>query len=1059
MMLRTQFDTATAVLTHYYRDRHSKVVRTGTLKTATFKTLIAAVLALAIALPLSGLAQVFEAEDALLNGARVDADNDRPFSGRGFANFTAVNDGTIEWQINVPEAAEYQVDWHYQLQSGSRPLALTLNGQVLDSAWDLPANGSWQSWDVATRRLNLLQGLNQLRLSTTGSEGPNIDFLTLHSLQPRSFYEAEDAELVGARVDADADRPFSGRGFVNFLQLSGSSIIWNVTVAAEGDYDLVWQYQLASGSRPLSLQVNGQALSAALTLPANGSWTSWSSATTPVSLNAGANLVQLSTTGSEGPNIDYLRVIPTVKPNTDRIRINFSDAATPPPSGWLSDNGAAFGRRSNGLTYGWRSDATGAPASTAIYARNRAPNPDINVWRETFVHMNHPASNNTFTWEIELSNGDYFVTVQLGDNSNEAEALSEHQLIIEGEADRLAAFARAEGEFGVRNLAISEHAYPVSILDDALTISTVAGSNTKIHLIIIERVAADIATTPFVAGSTPQDGDVDVDPNTTISANFVDGLNPDAGGQTGVEDATVTNNTVALYELAANSSTRVPVLLNTTGGSDAINLTTVAPLKTNTRYRVQMQGVTDTSGEALLPFLAEFITGENAGGTNPKLDQVAFEQVDLGITGRITSLVIGPDNRLYALEFSGEIRRWDINLDGTLSAPLTITTLPDAHPQGLVAVGLVFSPDSTADDITAYVSHATPFNTTDSHPVGDPWGGRISRLSGPLLAETALLITNLPRSSKDHLTNSISIRPEAPRVLYFNQGSNSAAGDADSNWGNRPERLLSAATLRLDLDLLPPALPFNAQTTDDVQRINDDDRSLATFSDGSYNPYAANAPLTLFATGIRNAYDLVWHSNGQLYIPVNGTAGGGTSPAATNTRRPDGSIIEWETPVPRIEKHGVQPDWLIRIDPEAPLKYHGHPNPLRGEYVLNRGHIDSNKISPEIALDPNFSPPVYDFGFNKSPNGVIEYHNTTAHEGNLTGALLVVRYSNNNDIMILVPDPVSGAITSTKVGAPGLTGLNDPLDLVEDRRNGNLYVSDMIHPLDSPGKLLLLRPR
>ena len=43
-------------------------------------------------------------------------------------------------------------------------------------------------------------------------------------------------------------------------------------------------------------------------------------------------------------------------------------------------------------------------------------------------------------------------------------------------------------------------------------------------------------------------------------------------------------------------------------------------------------------------------------------------------------------------------------------------------------------------------------------------------------------------------------------------------------------------------------------------------------------PYvlADDAPVTIFAAGIRNAYDLVWHSNGYLYVPTNGTAYGDT---------------------------------------------------------------------------------------------------------------------------------------------------------------------------------------
>ena len=32
---------------------------------------------------------------------------------------------------------------------------------------------------------------------------------------------------------------------------------------------------------------------------------------------------------------------------------------------------------------------------------------------------------------------------------------------------------------------------------------------------------------------------------------------------------------------------------------------------------------------------------------------------------------------------------------------------------------------------------------------------------------------------------------------------------------------------------------------------------------------------------MRNAYDLVWHSNGHLYVPTNGTAGGANTPGVT----------------------------------------------------------------------------------------------------------------------------------------------------------------------------------
>ncbi|MEO1655224.1 MAG: hypothetical protein AAFU64_16880, partial [Bacteroidota bacterium] len=300
-------------------------------------------------------------------------------------------------------------------------------------------------------------------------------------------------------------------------------------------------------------------------------------------------------------------------------------------------------------------------------------------------------------------------------------------------------------------------------------------------------------------------------------------------------------------------------------------------------------------------------------------------------------------------------------------------------------------------------------------------------------------------------------------ILYFLQGSNSAGGAPDGAWGFRPERLLSGAVLALDLTKLNGLnLPLDVKTTDNLSLINNAPSNAITMSDNTYNPYATNSPLTLYATGIRNAYDLVWHSNGQLYVPTNGTAGGSLSPASVSgTRRPDGTVYDYSNPnfppIPAVGPNETQKDWLFRIDPALGIGYYGHPNPLRGEFVMNRGKQDVSGYPAGTGADPNYRGVAFDFEFNKSPNGVIEYK-SNAHNGNLRGALLVVRYSNGDDIVALVPDGNSGDINTFKIGIPGMTGFNNPLDLIEDPTTGNIYVAevDVINPSNS--KITILRP-
>ena len=419
------------------------------------------------------------------------------------------------------------------------------------------------------------------------------------------------------------------------------------------------------------------------------------------------------------------------------------------------------------------------------------------------------------------------------------------------------------------------------------------------------------ANQPRVLGSIPANGAADVSLNTSISANELE-LPNGQNGIFGVDNNTISSQTVKLFKVGSN--TEIPATANGTGGGDAINLTPLIPLEINSTYRFVIDGVRDLTGVAFERYVATFTTAADDTNSGTALDGVSFRQAGNVATGELyTSLTIGPDRKLYGLRLSGTIDRWPVEIDGSLGAKEIITTLEDAYgPRA--AIGLAFSPNATGADLSLFVSHSSSELTN-----GPPWDGKISQLSGPDLGTERLVVTNLPRSRRDHLVNGINFRAGESNVLYFNVGSNTAGGAPDRSWGGRLERLLSAATLRLDLDRLPPsAWPLDAKTTMDQEAINNVDVNSPTLGsgtgtytesdaqfpdDGTYNPFFVNAPLTLFATGIRNAYDLVWHSNGQLYVPTNGTAGGANTPASVDgTRRPNGTFYNHDDPSGRYPR-------------------------------------------------------------------------------------------------------------------------------------------------------------
>ena len=768
----------------------------------------------------------------------------------------------------------------------------------------------------------------------------------------------------------------------------------------------------------------------------------------------------------------------------DTIRVNFSNSATAAPAGYLKDYGLPYSRQA-GYTYGWVTAGGHDPVDLSENGRNRNPFPDVNTVLETLMHMQFadvsPNQTNVpdGAWEMALPNGFYEVAVTAGDYGSEGLRGTTHVINAESRS-----VVYEPATYGKVNL-FTRRAV-VEVTDGRLTLDPIGGTNTKI---ISATVApADALKQAYCSDPNPPDGTTGVSP---FSFQITAAINVPAGYE--LDKATLTGN-VRLFEQTAGGLVAVAGNANDTGGGDAVTLTAASALKPATTYVFKIEGLEANRIGNLkdrIPFKAfsSYFTTSAKEDTNPPatLDGVAFTQVSgsllgPGTTDRFSSLEIGPDGKLYATTLSNKIKRWTIKADGTLTnlEELTVNLKAAPHPEtGAVSssprlvIGLAFAPEATATNLIAYVTHSA-LTLTD----GPEWDGVLTKLSGPNLENAQDVLIHLPRSKKDHLTNSVRFGPN--NDLFIAQGSNTAGGEADIVWGMRLERLLSGALLRLNRNKLPSQLPLSVYTSNNLAVINAAPATGLKLSDGTYNPYSADSPLTLFATGIRNAYDMVFHSNGWAYIPTNGTAGNNSTspitppsniyvsrdPSGKGVRRPNGTYFT-DPGVPSIEGGETQKDWLFKSKGGS---YHGHPNPFRGEFVMNHGgkaysglpgqlessYRDVAKYPATLAPDPNYQEVAYDFGMNKSPNGAIEYR-SDAFGGKLKGMLLVTRFSGQDDIIVLQPGNNSGDIISAFQDVPGLQSLDDPLDIIEDRRTGNLYVSQYDRGGDGHQKLLLMR--
>jgi glucose/arabinose dehydrogenase len=561
---------------------------------------------------------------------------------------------------------------------------------------------------------------------------------------------------------------------------------------------------------------------------------------------------------------------------------------------------------------------------------------------------------------------------------------------------------------------------------------------------------------PEILGSTPASGATNVARDAGIVLqvrSYGDGV--------GIDGATLTG---ATRLVKISDSSVINGFANTSGGGDTFVFTPNQILQANTQYRLEVSSsAADTAGNQFLPFSTTFTTGTT---TNQNFD-IAWDKslaASWAQDKRFSHINIGPDGRAYVSDLDGNIYRASINPDGTLATPTIIDTIRDNNGNvDRFIAGFAFDPRSTPSNVILWVNH-TEYNQ-DNTSTGTNFTSKLSRLTGSNLQTYDDAITNLPRSAKDHIPGVPAFGPDGN--LYFSIGSNSSEGSSDSTWANRPESMLTAAILKLDISDIETQMSntgaLNARTID---------------VGGSYDPFASNVPLTLYATGIRNAYQIYWDSNGKLYATGNRSGTGGNTPGtpadlATNpvrNRRIDFATNgAWTQAVPAlngINNAANTPDPLFVVQQG---KYYGHPNPSRAEYIAYGGNptggVDPNEV-PQYPVgtqpDRNYVPQSLNFEVSTSPNSTIRYQNTDFFGGQLSGKLIVGRFSSGKDL-VAVDLNGSGNPTGFQSITPRSFNFDGPLSVVETPGNGNLYVVDMERESSDPaqqykGQIFLLKP-
>ena len=377
-------------------------------------------------------------------------------------------------------------------------------------------------------------------------------------------------------------------------------------------------------------------------------------------------------------------------------------------------------------------------------------------------------------------------------------------------------------------------------------------------------------------------------------------------------------------------------------------------------------------------------SADGAGTALGVAGQPEFERGTLNLAiQEPTSLAFGPDGRLYV---ASETQIVALTLDAGTNAILATEQIAT----GLEGVlGIAFDPAATT--LALYASRQEPEATPG-------YQGAVSVFTDPTWERTEV-ITGLPSSAPllNHLTNGLAF--DAAGRLFIAQGSNTDAGIPDPPgvelyW---PESPLSAAILVADIH----APGFDGTLTYDPPGEPVD-----------HNVDLVSGDVAVYAPGLRNAYDLVLHSNGHIYATENGALGQSMSLSCTE----DGGNSSTADELNLIEEGN----------------YYGFPN-------RNRGRFDARQCTyrqPEEPSGGGYTAPIAVLPNHCSCDGIAEY-TAAAFNGAMLGDLIYVELIQGN-VTRAVLSADGRTVQQTKTLA---NDLDWPLD-VTVRADGTIFIAE-----------------
>jgi hypothetical protein len=268
----------------------------------------AILLTLTVATVASAAATRYEAENCTISSGTVDT-NHLNYSGTGFVNGDNAVGNYLQCTVNAASAGTATFGIRYANgTTTSRPADISVNGTVLAAAAAFDPTGNWDTWATKSLTATVNAGSNTIRIVATTSAGnANLDFVDVEVAAASPVYQAENATISQGTV-ATNHLNYTGTGFVDYTNVTGSYVQFTVNAASAGTYTLTFRHANGStANRPMAIAVNGSTVNGNLAFNPTANWDTWADVSLTASLNAGSNTVRATaTTANGGPNLDKL---------------------------------------------------------------------------------------------------------------------------------------------------------------------------------------------------------------------------------------------------------------------------------------------------------------------------------------------------------------------------------------------------------------------------------------------------------------------------------------------------------------------------------------------------------------------------------------------------------------------------------------------------------------------------------------------------------------------------------------------------------------------------------